>query len=116
MLEKTSPLINFYPDQWEIDANGKKQEWKHILKLPFINLQQLFGVLTRIWDDTSRWTAEEKKRNEVGTIYLMVHKDSPRYRDLFSLNSDPRLRTVSSKLVCAWASLTDTFKDQEGRS
>lgn len=95
MLDRSSPLLNFYPEQWEVDPNGKQQEWKWILKLPFVNLKQLFSALNPVWEKAENWTAEEKERNKVGSMYLMSHKDNQRFNNLLRLNRDPRLRKVS---------------------
>lgn len=118
MLDKASPLLNFYPEKWEIDANGKKQDWKFILKLPFINLEQLFAVLGKVWEDATKWTAVEKQRNKVGTVYIMVQKDNPRFKDLKELatSDDPRMRSVSSGTESSFLASLTRKAGKEGRA
>lgn len=36
-----SPIIEFYPQTFEQDLNGKKQDWEAIVKIPFIDKKRL---------------------------------------------------------------------------
>ena len=80
------------------DRNGKKQEWKSILKLPFVIYNELEMSLKAIWEDVSLWLPEERKRNEFGTMKQLVSKHHAMFGDLQKLKN-PRVRVVSS-----WAS------------
>lgn len=116
MLDPKSLLLNFYPTEWEVDKNGKAQEWKWILKLPFIDLDQLFMVLDPIWNDASNWTSAELERNKVGTMFLLTHKDNPRYKDLLSLYTDPRMQGVRPIRSTAGSGLPIAFSESQIRS
>ncbi|KAF7374113.1 5'-3' exoribonuclease 1 [Mycena sanguinolenta] len=37
MTSGASPIIDFYPVEFELDLNGKKQDWEAIVKIPFID-------------------------------------------------------------------------------
>jgi 5'-3' exonuclease len=37
MTSPDSPLIDFYPTNFETDLNEKKQEWEAIVLIPFID-------------------------------------------------------------------------------
>jgi 5'-3' exoribonuclease 1 len=37
MSDVDSPILDFYPKEFEQDMNGKKQEWEAIVKIPFID-------------------------------------------------------------------------------
>ena len=41
MFSEHSPIKDFYPDTFELDMNGKKQEWEAIVKIPFIDEKRL---------------------------------------------------------------------------
>ena len=36
MIEETSPIIDFYPVEFNTDLNGKRQEWEAVVLIPFI--------------------------------------------------------------------------------
>lgn len=37
MVEDTSPVIDYYPVNFETDLNGKQQEWEAVVLIPFID-------------------------------------------------------------------------------
>lgn len=45
MLDPNSPIINFYPSEFETDLNGKKQEWEAVVKIPFIEQTRLLAAM-----------------------------------------------------------------------
>ena len=36
MTNDTSPVIDFYPVNFDLDLNGKLQEWEAVVLIPFI--------------------------------------------------------------------------------
>jgi 5'-3' exoribonuclease 1 len=47
MTEETSPIIDFYPTDFELDMNGKKQDWEAVVKIPFIDQDRLLKAMAR---------------------------------------------------------------------
>lgn len=45
MVEDTSPIIDFYPRDFELDMNGKKQDWEAVVKIPFIDQDRLLRAM-----------------------------------------------------------------------
>ncbi|KAG1799422.1 uncharacterized protein HD556DRAFT_1458271 [Suillus plorans] len=45
MYDPNSPILDFYPLKFEQDLNRKKQEWQAIVKIPFIDEQQLLQAM-----------------------------------------------------------------------
>lgn len=45
MYEETSPIIDFYPRNFELDMNGKKQDWEAVVKIPFIDQKRLLKAM-----------------------------------------------------------------------
>lgn len=45
MYDPNSPIIDFYPTEFEQDLNGKKQDWEAIVKIPFIDEKRLLKAM-----------------------------------------------------------------------
>lgn len=62
MYEDVSPIIDFYPKIFDLDMNGKKQDWEAVVKIPFINEDRLLRTMAQ---REQRLTPEEQNRNRV---------------------------------------------------
>jgi len=49
MSDADSPILDFYPGEFELDMNGKKQEWEAIVKIPFIDKERLLRAMGRMF-------------------------------------------------------------------
>ena len=45
MYNPDSPILDFYPTDFEQDMNGKKQEWEAVVKIPFIDETRLLQAM-----------------------------------------------------------------------
>lgn len=45
MYDANSPILDFYPTEFEQDLNGKKQDWEAIVKIPFIDEERLLKAM-----------------------------------------------------------------------
>jgi 5'-3' exoribonuclease 1 len=63
MTSKDSPIIDFYPRDFELDMNGKKMEWEAVVKIPFIDEKRLLGAMAT---KDPLLTEEERLRNDFG--------------------------------------------------
>ena len=71
MTDPDSPIIDFYPQSFVVDMNGKRWPWEAVTLLPFIDSQRLVEVTSRI--DQSQLTQEELERNATGTAVVITH-------------------------------------------
>ncbi|GFT31283.1 5'-3' exoribonuclease 1 [Nephila pilipes] len=72
MCDIDSQLIDFYPDDFTTDLNGKQQEWEAVVLIPFINEK----VLCKNAELADKFlTEEEKKRNRHGPHLLYTYCD-----------------------------------------
>lgn len=70
MTDPVSPIIDFYPQDFEMDMNGKRQEWEAVVKIPFIDENRLLEALKRY---EHRLTKEERKRDQFGESFRFVY-------------------------------------------
>lgn len=70
MTNPNSPIIDFYPRDFELDMNGKKQEWEAVVKIPFIDETRLLPAMAT---KDHLLTEAEASRNGFGTTMKFVH-------------------------------------------
>jgi len=54
MLDPNSPIAEFYPKDFQTDANGKRQSWEAIVKIPFIESERMLTVVNQIMEDDKK--------------------------------------------------------------
>lgn len=82
MTEPESPIIDFYPVDFQIDMNGKKQAWLGVALLPFVEEKRLLDALRPCEEGLSQ---EEKERNTIGHEYFFVGKEHPFFKSMCEL-------------------------------
>ena len=83
MLNPNSPILNYYPKDFECDLNGKQQEWEAVVLIPFIDQQELQNACSDLF---RHMTQEEKNRNVHGPMmsysYTKVCKKDSKFENL----------------------------------
>ncbi|XP_063299794.1 5'-3' exoribonuclease 2 isoform X1 [Pelobates fuscus] len=74
MSDPDSSIIDFYPDDFALDLNGKKYAWQGVALLPFVDERRLRAALEEVYPDL---TPDEKRRNSLGGDHLFVGKHHP---------------------------------------
>lgn len=74
MSSPDSSIIDFYPDDFAIDLNGKKYAWQGVALLPFVDERRLRAALSDVYPDL---TVEEVKRNSLGSDVMFLSKSHP---------------------------------------
>ena len=59
MCNDSSPIIDFYPEDFESDLNGKQQEWEAVVLIPFIDEKRLLEAMEPFMPHLS---PDEKRR------------------------------------------------------
>ena len=63
MTNPDSPIVDFYPRDFELDMNGKKMEWEAVVRIPFIDERRLLPAMKSREHLLSQ---AERDRNEFG--------------------------------------------------
>ena len=82
MSDPNSEIIDFYPEEFPVDMNGKKMAWQGIALLPFIDEKRL---LKAVREQYSKLTDAEKVRNVRKKEVLLISNKNVNY-DLFIKN------------------------------
>lgn len=69
MTNEDSEIIDFYPEDFELDLNGKKFAWQGVALLPFIDPTRLLNAMKKIYPSLPEDVAA---RNTVGNEVLIV--------------------------------------------
>ncbi|KAF3158412.1 hypothetical protein TWF788_004744 [Orbilia oligospora] len=73
MTSPDSPILDFYPRDFELDMNGKKQDWEAVVKIPFIQEDRLLAAMrTR----EHLLTKDEIRRNDFGITLKFTYSES----------------------------------------
>ncbi|GAM42839.1 5'-3' exoribonuclease [Talaromyces pinophilus] len=79
MSDPNSEIIDFYPEDFPVDLNGKKFAWQGVVLLPFIDETRLLAAMEKKYPLLS---ADEHARNTVGTDVLLLSDQHPLYQEL----------------------------------
>jgi 5'-3' exoribonuclease 2 len=69
MTDPDSEIIDFYPEDFQIDLNGKKFAWQGVALLPWIDSKRLLDAMAKLYP---LLPPEEAARNVVGKDVLLV--------------------------------------------
>ncbi|KAL2542430.1 5'-3' exoribonuclease 4 [Abeliophyllum distichum] len=98
MKDPSSPILDFYPIDFELDMNGRKHAWKAVCRLPFIDECRLLAEIAKV---EHTLTDEENQRNSLGMDKLYVHDSHPLASKIFAFferNKDnPKLSKAKVK-------------------
>eukprot|EP00051_Salpingoeca_urceolata_P002890 m.53531 g.53531 ORF g.53531 m.53531 type:complete len:1392 (-) comp12390_c0_seq3:40-4215(-) len=90
MTEATSPIIDFYPEEFTTDLNGKRADWEALVLIPFIDQDRLLDAMAPC---EKNLTADDRYRNEFGpplcyqrdpSVAVQCHSDIPTFPDFVS--------------------------------
>ena len=81
MSDKDSEILDFYPEDFPLDLNGKKWAWQGVALLPFIDEKRLLDAMGERYPLLSK---EDAERNEFGKDVLIFSDKHPLYEDVAS--------------------------------
>ncbi|KAI5359272.1 putative Zinc finger, CCHC-type, 5-3 exonuclease, 5'-3' exoribonuclease, xrn1, helical [Septoria linicola] len=81
MTDDDSPIKQFYPEDFEVDLNGKKFAWQGVALLPFIDEKKLLEAMHTKYP---LLTEDEQRRNGFGEEVLIFSTKHPLYTEVVS--------------------------------
>lgn len=100
MTEPNSDVIDFYPDDFPIDLNGKKFAWQGVALLPFIDEKRLLAAMATRYPEL---TAEQHKLNGIGNDVLLFSDKHEMFTDvsnqLFSKKQAEAKHTLNPRVT-----------------
>uniref|UniRef100_A0A6B2E417 5'-3' exoribonuclease n=1 Tax=Phlebotomus kandelakii TaxID=1109342 RepID=A0A6B2E417_9DIPT len=85
MSDPKSTIIDFYPEDFKIDLNGKKFAWQGVALLPFVDEKRLYKALKPLYE---KLTEAENRRNSLGCDRLYVGPANEGYKLLKGIYSN----------------------------
>lgn len=76
MTDEDSDIVDFYPEDFPVDLNGKKWAWQGVALLPFIDEKRLLKAMGTKYP---LLTEDEVRRNEMGRDALLFSDQHPLY-------------------------------------
>ena len=73
MVSPDSPLQPYYPPDFTVDPNGKKNSWEAVVQIPFINEGALVKAVSKI-DHLQELKKTERLRNIQGVQHSFKPK------------------------------------------
>lgn len=77
MVDVNSPILDFYPLNFELDLNGKKNDWEAVVKIPFIDEVRLLEAMKT---KSHMLSNDEKRRNSYGNAWIFSYDASLDYQ------------------------------------
>lgn len=71
MLDPSSPIHHFYPLDFSLDSEGKRQEWEAVVVINFVDEELLKRAESGI--QSSQLMPEEQARNQFGRILYFYY-------------------------------------------
>ncbi len=75
MVNEMSPIIDYYPTDFECDLNGKQQEWEAVVLIPFIDETRLLSAMEEPLKHLTKEESESKRCLSVidgGKIFFLT--------------------------------------------
>eukprot|EP00190_Bangiopsis_sp_CCMP1999_P001137 CAMPEP_0198735810 /NCGR_PEP_ID=MMETSP1475-20131203/61887_1 /TAXON_ID= ORGANISM="Unidentified sp., Strain CCMP1999" /NCGR_SAMPLE_ID=MMETSP1475 /ASSEMBLY_ACC=CAM_ASM_001111 /LENGTH=649 /DNA_ID=CAMNT_0044499531 /DNA_START=328 /DNA_END=2277 /DNA_ORIENTATION=- len=117
MTEEKSTVIEFYPSEFQVDYNGKKNAWEAVVLIPFIDEKKLLAAVRQI--NPAEISVEELKRNKLGKERVFAADSYPRSRRTIpavrpSVRNTNRLNSSSANMRKI-SSIRSRAKDEASR-
>lgn len=91
MSDPSSEILDFYPEEFQIDMNGKKMSWQGIALLPFIDENRLLEALEKRYH---LLTDDERERNTLKNEVLFISNQNKNYKRFYNQLYDNNVKEL----------------------
>jgi 5'-3' exoribonuclease 2 len=113
MIDEDSPILDFYPEDFDIDMNGKKMAWQGVALLPFIDQTRLLDALRSKEDHL---TDDEKRRNTWGDNIMFISEGHALYDPFCQLYTLKAVTKVGPRSFGSMVDGRDVFLSRPDRA
>ena len=100
MINESSPIIDYYPEDFLCDLNGKQQEWEAVVLIPFIDEKRLLDAVKPLYQHLS---PEASARNKHGPMVSFTFS-TKRLAPYFAPQYFPTIENNHTALADVWRS------------
>lgn len=79
MTDVDSEVIDFYPTDFAVDLNGKRQAWQGVVLLPFIEESRLLAALDKVYPELDSADVAMNRRGEDQVFFSIFHPATRKY-------------------------------------
>ncbi|DBA92644.1 TPA: hypothetical protein ACH3X1_002861 [Trebouxia sp. C0004] len=72
MTDANSPIHDFYPTDFRVDMEGKRNDWEGVVLIPFIDEARLLAASHTV--GPTKLSKEEANRNKLGDLLVFSHQ------------------------------------------
>lgn len=72
LKSKDSPISEFYPEKFDVDLSGKRQDWEGVVLLPIVDYNKIEQEYFKYIKDVD---SRENKRNTIGKTFVYTRTD-----------------------------------------
>lgn len=99
-LMTQGPIAHFFPMDFVVDLNGKRNDWEGVVLLPFVPEEDLFNALAGV-DTENLLTDREKSRNQLGPSIVYV-------RNVKNIGNEHKVVSPNRDRLPDFPSITDS--------
>lgn len=106
MTDSKSEIIDFYPEEFAIDLNGKKYAWQGVALLPFIEETRLLEAMKKIY---SKLSEKDAALNIAGSDSLFVGENHALFEVFCDLYGKSRPKNVCSLFPVSFSKFSNSI-------
>ncbi|KAA6417737.1 MAG: 5 -3 exoribonuclease 1, partial [Trebouxia sp. A1-2] len=86
MTDANSPIHDFYPTDFRVDMEGKRNDWEGVVLIPFIDEARLLAASHTV--GPAKLSKEEANRNKLGELLVFSHQPDS-HEEAFCMSTLP---------------------------